>query len=158
MNFAIHTPLKGTSYEWQIKHRAPLVIVMAPKDVQVSAQLDVAIPITPVNSGDFRYLSINLIPKKYDGNVADVARQLTSGIRIFDKNYSADDPELLSISGIPSALFRESLVINGFQAKGIAFLVPCTRGYYLLTFRCDSNSYDESFYKRIAGTFKPKDK
>jgi hypothetical protein len=158
MNFTIHKPLKGTSYEWQIKHRAPLVVVMAPIDVQVTAQLDVALPIVPKNPSDFQYLSINLIPKKYNGNIEDVARQLTSGTLIFDKNYSAEDPKILTISGIPSALFREYLVINGSHAKGIAFLVPCTRGYYLLTFRCDPNSYDESFYKRIASTFKPKEK
>jgi hypothetical protein len=156
MNFTIHTPLKGTSYEWQVKHRAPLVVVMAPRDVQVSTRPDVAIPIEPQNPSDFQYLSINLIPKKYSGNVADVARQLISGTQTFDKNYSADDPELLSISGIPCGHFRESLLINGTNAKGIAFLVPCNQGYYLLTFRCDPNSYDESFYKRIAGTFKPK--
>ena len=156
MNFTIHTPLKGTSYEWQIKHRAPLVVVMAPRDVQVSTLPDVALPIAPQNPRDFQYLSINMIPKKYSGNVADVARQLISGTSTFDKDYSADDPEPFTISGIPSSLFRESLVINGSHAKGIAFLVSCTHGYYLLTFRCDPNSYDESFYKRIAGTFEPK--
>jgi len=158
MSFTIHTPLKGTSYEWQIKHRAPLIVVMAPNDVHVSTQLDVAIPIAPQNPQDFQYLSINLIPKKYNGKISDVAQQLISGTQTFNKNYNADDPELITISGIPSALFRESLIIKGSQAKGIAFLVPYTHGYYLLTFRCDPGSYDESFYKRIAGTFKPKGK
>lgn len=157
MNFTINTPLKGTSHEWQIKHRAPLVIVMAPRDVKVSVQPDVAIPFVPQNPLDFQYVSINLIPKKYDGNIADLARQLTSGTRTFDKNYTAEEPELLTISGIPSAVFRESLVIGGSPAKGLGFLVPSARGYYLLTFRCDPDSYDESFYKRIAHTFKPHD-
>jgi hypothetical protein len=158
MNFTIHTPLTGTSSEWQVKYRAPLTVVMGPKDVQVSEQLDVAIPIRPQNPGDFQYLSINLVPKKYNGTIVDVARQYISGIRVFDKNYNADDPELFTISGTSSAFFRESLVINGSHAKGIAFLVPCSPGYYLLSFRCDPNSYDESFYTRIAGTFTPKDK
>lgn len=157
MNFIIHTPLKGTSYEWQVKHRAPFILVMAPEKVQISTQLDVVIPIAPHNPNDFQYLSINLIPKKYDGNIADIAHKLASGTRAFNKNYNTTEPELLNISGIPSALFRESLVIDGSNANGIVFLVPCTHGYYLLTFRCDPNSYDESFFKRIASTFKPLD-
>ncbi|MHC4618688.1 MAG: DUF4190 domain-containing protein [Planctomycetota bacterium] len=159
MNFTIHTPLNGTSSEWQVKYRDPLTFVMGPKDVQVSAQQrDVAIPIRPQNARDFQYLSINLVPKKYNGAIVDVARKYISGIRVFDKNYNAEDPELLTISATSSAFFRESLVINGSEAKGIAFLVPCSQGYYLLSFRCDPNSYNESFYTRIAATFTPKDK
>lgn len=156
MNFTIHAPHKGTSYEWQIKHRAPLIIVIAPKDLQVSEQLNVAIPIRPYNPRDFQYLSINLVPKKYNGTIVDVSRQYISGIRIIDKNYNPENPKPLTISGISSAFFRESLVIDGFPVKGIAFFVPCTNGYYLLNFRSDPNSYNESFYRRIAGTFKPK--
>jgi len=158
MKFTIHTPLKGTSYEWKIKHRAPLVVVMAPKDVQITTQLDAAVTVAPQNPRNFQYLSINFITKKYDRNIADVARQLISGTSVYDKSYSADDPELITISGIQSAFFRNSLVINGHQVKGIDFLIPCTHGYYMLTFRCDPGSYDESFYKRIACTFKPNEK
>lgn len=156
MNFTIHVPLKGTSYEWQTKHRAPLVVVMAPRDVQISIRTDAVAPIVPQDPNDFQYLSINLIPKKYNGTILDVAHQLISGTQVFDKNYSADDPELITISEIPSALFRESLFINGCRVKGISLLLPSTRGYYLLTFRSDQSSYNEAFYKRIAGTFEPK--
>lgn len=156
MDFSIHTPLKGTSYEWQIKHRAPLVIVMAPREVQVSPQANVSLPFVPTNTRHFQFLTINLIPKKYDKTIVDVCHQLISGTKLYDKNYQATDPELTVISGTPCAFFQESLVINGSPARGIAYLVPCARGYYLLSFRADTETYNESFYKRIAGTFECK--
>lgn len=156
MDFSIHTPLKGTSYEWQIKHRAPLVVVMAPRDVRVSTQANVSLPFVPTNTSHFQFLTINLIPKKYDKTIVDACRQLISGTKLYDENYQATDPELIVISGTSCAFFHESLVINGSRATGIAYLVACARGYYLLSFRADNETYNESFYKRIAGTFRCK--
>ena len=156
MDFSIHTPLKGTSYEWHIKHRAPLVVVMAPREVEVSPQASVSLPFVPTDTSQFQFLTINLIPKNYDKTIVDACRQLISGTKLYDENYQATDPELTAISGTPCAFLRESLVINGSRARGIAYLVPCARGYYLLSFRADTETYNESFYKRIAGTFRCK--
>ncbi len=159
MDFALHTPLKGTSSEWQIKHQAPLVVVMAPQEVEISPspQLNVSVPFAPTDASYFQFLTIKFLPKKYDKTVVDVCRQLTSGTRVFDKTYQATDPESTVIAGTPSVFFRESLIIQGTHTKGIVFLVPCSRGYYILSFRADPNTYYESFYRRIAGTFRPKE-
>jgi len=155
IDFYIHTPLKGTSFEWEVKYQNMLAVVMAPQDVILTQQDNISVPYAPEGI-KFEFLLVNLIPKKYDKTIVDVCRQLISGTKVFDKNYQATDPELAVISGTTCAFFQESLVINGSPDKGIAYLVPCARGYYLLSFRADTGTYNEPFYKRIAGTFQCK--
>jgi hypothetical protein len=154
MHYTMDAPGKGTQNEWTAKHRGPLVVVMAPKTVQISVQAEIAAPFSPSDPASFHYLSINLIPKKYEGSILAIAQRLTTGTRVYDKRYKTSTPVPFTVSGTQAACFREALVVNGSPAKGIAFLVPCKRGYYLLTFRADPQSYSESLYKKAVESFR----
>ena len=80
-------------------------------------------------------------------------KQMVKGTTVFDKKYKADNPEDITISDIQSCYFREYLSIDGTPVKGISFLIPVEQGYYILRFRADNSTYNESFYKRVALTF-----
>jgi hypothetical protein len=155
MSFTMHIPLKGTSCEWHIKGKSFLWIAMAPKEVRLSTRFKVASPVVPENLRDFEFLTISFFRPRRGGTVIDVARDQIEGTQVWDKTYEATAPELITISDIPSAFFRESIIINGTRVRGIVFLVPSDDWYYVLTFRSDPNTYRESFYRRIAGTFRP---
>lgn len=155
MSFAMHIPLKGTSYEWRIKDKGTLWIAMAPEEVRLSTLFNVASPVVPENLRDFEFLTISFFRPRSGGTVNDVARDQIEGTQVWDKTYEATDPQLITISDIPSVFFRESIIINETRVRGIVFLVPSNDWYYVLTFRSDPSTYNESFYRRIAGTFRP---
>ena len=155
VSFSIHVPLKGSSSEWQIKDQDMLGVVLAPKETQIKKEASVSNPYVPSDSKCFEFLSISYIPKKYDKSLKDVCRQLVQGTVLFDQAYKADDPKDIVISKIQSSCFREYLDVDGAAAKGISFLIPVDQGYYILRFRADNQSYNESFYNRIAHTFSP---
>ena len=154
MHFTMDVPYKGTKNKWVEKHSDPLVVVLAPQAVQISLQTSVTAPFAPKAPKSFQYLSVHLVPKKYEGSVLSIAKRMTTGIRLFDKRYKASTPAPVTVSGEPSACFHETLTIGDFPAKGIAFLVPCTRGYYLLTFRADPASYNELLYRNTVRSFR----
>ena len=160
VRFSIHIPLQGTSYEWQIKDEDLLGIVMAPKDNQIhhNSQLykeGSAVPYLPSNLNDFEIMTVSYIPKKYDKTLKEVCEQLIQGTQVFDKSYTADSLESITISRISSYYFRESMKIEDTPTNGISFVVPVKEGYFNIRFMADTRSYNEEFYKRIALSFSP---
>ena len=157
MDIAMHTPGKGTSCEWRVKDKGFLWVVMAPERVQLSGRFNVVSPVVPENLRTFEFLTISYLQDRHGGTVIDAARNVICGMQVWDKTYTATDPGLTTISAIPSAFSRESLAVNGVPVRGIIFFIPGNGGHYVLTFRSDPDTYNESFYRKIAGTFKPKE-